>query len=315
MKKILSILCLLAFSLYFCVACAPQKEGFEVVCTNFASYEWAKAVIGDTGASVSMLSENGADMHNYEPTVRHLAKISDCDIFIYTGGESEAWVEKALRNPKNKDRQVICLADTIGHENLKCAEDDDHDHDHAGHHHDEAFDEHIWLSLPFAMTLVQTIADTMSLALPANANTYQANASAYICALEALHMRMQTAVEYSRENTLVFADRFPFLYLVCDYGLSYAAAFDGCSTETNATPATLISLARICDEKEISTLLIIDGSDGSVARGVIACAQNQSMQILTLNSMQSISKKDVDAGATYLSIFEANVAILEMALS
>ena len=313
MKKILSILCLLAFLLTFCASCTPKKEGFEVVCTNFASYEWAKAVIGETGASLSMLSENGADMHNYEPTVKHLAKISDCDVFIYTGGESEAWVEKALRNPKNKNRQVICLADTLGHENLKCGEDGDHNH--ATHHHEHAFDEHIWLSLPFAMTLVQKIADTMSLALPANADTYQANATAYICALEALHLRMQTTVQNANKNTLVFADRFPFLYLVCDYGLSYAAAFDGCSTETNATPATLISLARTCDEKGISALLIIDGSDGSVAEGVISCAQNQNMQILTLNSMQSISKKDMDAGASYLSIFEANVAIIEMALS
>ena len=313
MKKILSILCLLAFSLSFCAACAPQKEGFEVVCTNFVSYEWAKAVIGETGASLSMLSENGADMHNYEPTVKHLAKISDCDVFIYTGGESEAWVEKALRNPKNKDRQVICLADTLGHENLKCAEEDDHDH--AGHHHQEDFDEHIWLSLPFAMTLTQKIADTLSIALPANADIYQENATAYISALEALHLRMQEAVQNASKDTLVFADRFPFLYLVCDYGLSYAAAFDGCSTETNATPATLISLARTCDEKGISALLIIDGSDGSVAEGVISCAQNKNMQILTLNSMQSISKKDMQEGATYLSIFEANVAIIEMALS
>ena len=310
MKKILSLLCLLAFSLSFCIACAPQTEGFKVVCTNFAAYDWAKAVIGNTGATVSMLSENGADMHNYEPTAAHLAKISDCDVFIYTGGSSEAWVEKALRNPKNKDRQVLCLSDALGPDNLLCT-----GHDHSAHAHHDDFDEHIWLSLPFAMTLTAKIADTLSLADPENAETYAANATSYTASLQTLHLRMQSAVENASKDTLVFADRFPFLYFVRDYGLSYAAAGEGCSTETSATPNTLISLAKVADEKGISVLLVIDGSDEAVARGVIACASDKNKQILTLNSMQSISKKDMEANVTYLSIFEQNIAVLEAALS
>lgn len=311
MKKLFCLLCLLAMLLSAFVACVPAAEGLSVVCTGFAAYDWARAVLGERAQTVSLtlLSENGADMHSYEPTVAHLAKISDCDVFIYTGGASEAWVEKALRNPKNKDRQVLCLSESVGHENLRCAEANDHDHS------DHDFDEHIWLSLPFAMTLTVAIADALSLADPANGALYQENARAYKTKLGQLHSRMQGVVQNASKDTLLFADRFPFLYLVCDYGLFYEAAFPGCSTETDATPDTLISLAKTADRLGLSFLLVIEGSSEATARGIIACAENKDLQILSLNSMQSVSKRDIEAGVTYLSIFTDNITAIEAALS
>lgn len=296
-----------------------ETEKLKIVTTIFPEYDWVRQIAGDkvSDMDITMLLDNGVDLHSYQPTADDIMKISDCDLFIYVGGESDEWVNDALKEAVNKDMQVINLLDVLG-EQVKIEElvegMQDTEHEEEEEHEEKEYDEHVWLSLKNAETLCDAIAEALGNADPDNKAVYDTNKAAYIDQLVSLDNQYREVVDQASVKTLLFGDRFPFRYLVDDYGLSYYAAFAGCSAESEASFETISFLAKKIDELGLKYVMTIEKSDQKIAKTIIENTQNKDQSILTLDSMQSTTSADVANGMTYLSIMEGNLNILKEAL-
>ena len=298
----------------------PQAESaadkkIRIVTTIFPEYDWVREILGDKAdsAEITMLLDNGVDLHSYQPTADDIIKLSDCDLFVYVGGESDGWVEGALKSAANKDRKVINLLDVLGdsvkeEETVEGMQEEEEDQE------EKEYDEHVWLSLKNAKTLVGAISAALQELDPDNKDTYAANADAYGQKLSALDAEYQKAVSAGTYKTLLFGDRFPFRYLVDDYGLSYYAAFAGCSAESEASFETVSFLARKVDEGKLPCVLTIEGKNHKIAETIVQNTAGKNQKILTMDSMQSTTSQDVAGGTTYLSLMEKNLDVLKEAL-
>lgn len=295
------------------------SKPLKIVTTIFPEYDWVREILGDKAdhAEVTMLLDNGVDLHSYQPTADDIIKISDCDLFIYVGGESDGWVEDALKEATNKEMQVINLLDVLGEqvkeeevvEGMEAEEEESEDEN------EPEYDEHVWLSLKNAETLCNAITDALEEIDPANKDAYATNAASYLEKLAALDGEYQTVVDNAARKTVLFGDRFPFRYLVDDYGLSYYAAFAGCSAETEASFETISFLAGKVDELRLPCVLTIEGAQHKIAETIVQNTAEKNQSILTLDSMQSTTSTDVANGTTYLSVMESNLDVLKQALN
>ena len=335
MKKI-TVLLLELFMLVSALAgCGKQNDTnqtdkLSIVTTIFPEYDWVREILGDKAdnAEITMLLDNGVDLHSYQPTADDIVKISDCDLFIYVGGESDEWVEDALRNAANGNMKVINLLEVLGdsvktEEIVEGMQEEEHEHedveeheheDAEEHEHEEEADEHVWLSLKNAKMLVRVISKALQELDPDSKDIYAANADAYVKKLSALDAEYQTAVDAASNKTILFGDRFPFRYLVDDYGLRYYAAFVGCSAETEAGFETISFLAKRVDELKLPCVLTIEGAQHKIAETVVRNTTAKNQRVLTMDSMQSTTSKDVKNGTTYLSVMEKNLSVLKEAL-
>lgn len=340
MKKNIYFIFLTALIVCSLCACETKNAGdgketgkIKIVTTIFPEYDWVMSILGDHAdkAEVTMLLDNGVDMHSYQPTADDILKISDCDLFIYVGGESDKWVENALQEATNQDMVAINLLEVLGSsvkeeevvEGMQEEDEDKHEHEDAGdedeheHEHEEGepeYDEHVWLSLRNASTLVQSISDAIIRIDPGSAEDYKNNTTAYIDKLNALDKEYSSAVSNASFNTLLFGDRFPFRYLTDDYGLEYYAAFVGCSAETEASFETITFLSQKVDELGLPAVMTIEGADHKIAETIVRNTQSKDQKILTMDSMQSTTSKDVANGTSYLSVMENNLSVLKEAL-
>lgn len=349
MKKFITLLLIAVLSVCALSGCGNSKSSestngkkLKVVTTIFPEYDWVMQILGDKAdkADVTMLLDKGVDLHSYQPSTADISKISEADVFIYVGGESDEWVKDVLKQAKNKNIKVINLMDVIGdkakEEEVKegMQAEDEHDHDKDKDHdekhdqdkdkdHDEKhdhdkdepeYDEHVWLSLKNAKIFTKKISDVLSEVDKDNAKTYKANYKNYAEKLDELDKKYAEAVSSAKVKTLVFGDRFPFRYLVNDYGLDYYAAFVGCSAESEASFETVTFLAKKIDELGLKHILTIEGKNHKIAKAVIENTKNKNQKILTLDSMQSTTSNDVKNGATYLGIMEKNLDVLKKAL-
>ena len=299
---------------------AENADSISIVTTIFPEYDWVMNVLGEnpSDAEVTMLLDSGVDLHSFQPTADDIMKVATCDLFIYVGGESDEWVEDALAEAVNDDMVVINLLDVLGDvvveeevvEGME-AEEEECEEEEEG----PEYDEHVWLSLRNAAVLTQAIADAVEAVDPDNADVYEANAQAYIDELNAMDAEYAAAVEDASTDTLLFGDRFPFRYMTEDYGLNYYAAFVGCSAETEASFETIMFLAGKVDELSLNSVMTIEGTDHRIAETIIENTSSGDQQILTLDSMQSVTAQDVDGGATYLDIMRSNLDVLRQALS
>ena len=321
MKKILALLLALWIPAAVLSGCAPQDDSaasnkLNIVTTIFPAYDWVREILGDETdrAEITTLLDSGVDLHSYQPTVDDIVKISNCDLFLYVGGESDGWVDDALKNAPNKDRKVIRLLDVLGdsakaEETVEGMQEEEHDHE------DEAeYDEHIWLSLKNAQVLVAAISEALQETDPARKDAYAANAAAYAEKLSALDGEYRAAVDSGKYKTLLFGDRFPFRYLADDYGLDYYAAFPGCSAETEASFETVSFLAGKMDALGLPCVLTIEGTQHKIAETIVQNTAQKNQQILTMDSMQAVTANDTASGVSYLSIMEKNLSVLKKAL-
>ncbi len=287
----------------------------KIVCTIFPEYDWTRQLLGGQAEAVDLvlLMEDGSDLHSYQPTVADMRKISDADLFIYIGGESDSWVEDVLSQAKNPDLRALnlmeALEDILKEEEQLEGMQDGHDHEE-----ETEYDEHIWLSLRNAEKACGAIADALAQVDPSHADSYRKNLERYAGQLERLDASYQEMVKRAAHHVLVFGDRFPFRYLAEDYGLRCYAAFSGCSAETEASFETITFLAGKVDELGLPAVLCIDSSDGAVARTIAGNTKSRSQTVLKLDSMQSVKAQDVEAGAEYLLIMEENLTVLCQAL-
>lgn len=317
-KSVLCILLSVALMVGLLTGCSSVSpvgdDGkISVVTTIFPEYDWVRRIVGESdGVDLTMLLDNGVDLHSYQPTADDIIKISTCDLFVYVGGESDEWVDDALSEATNKDMVVLDLLDVLGDavkeeeivEGMEGGEDED----------ELECDEHVWLSLKNAATLCRVISEKLCEIDPENRDVYTANTDAYVGELNELDAAYKAAVDAGRKKTVLFADRYPFRYLTDDYGLDYYAAFAGCSAETEASFKTVSFLAAKVDELGLSTVLTLEGSDRRIAQTVLSTAKTKNVQIAAVDSMQSTTSSDVKKGATYLSIMEQNLESLKIAL-
>ncbi len=288
-----------------------ESDGLKVVSTVFPSFDWAENLMEGSGHTPALLIKNGADMHSFQPTAADLVTLSDADLFIYVGGESDGWVSDALKTAKNENMVTINMMELLS----GSLREEELSEGMQGDAEEDAYDEHVWLSVKNAETIVNALAEALEGLDTAHAALYQENASAYLDKLTSLDSAYQEAIDTAARKTLLFGDRFPFLYLIKEYGLDYYAAFPGCSAETEASFATVSFLAGKVDELSLPYVLTIDGSDGKIAQTIIDNTASKSAEILTLYSMQAVTDQQIADGASYLSIMEENLGVLKKALN
>lgn len=359
-KTALSVFMVLTVSLFMLTACGddslPQGskgEKIKIVCTTFPQYDWVREVAGEQlqNMDLTLLLDDGVDLHSYQPTAEDIIKINESDLFIYVGGESDDWVEEVLKqgDPENRPSTMNLVAvlgdmakEEVVKEGMEHNHNHEHGHDHDGeeHHHEEhdaahehegeehhhehegeehhhhagEYDEHVWLSLRNAEEICEHIAEELGELDPKNSELYEANAEKYIAKLDSLDKKYEVVVSKVKNPTVVFADRFPFRYMMDDYGIDYYAAFTGCSAETEASFETVVFLANKVDEMGLKNVVVIDRSNEKIARTVISNTGKKNQNIISMNSMQTVTAKDVVAGTSYLKIMTDNLESLKEAI-
>ncbi|MBQ3477284.1 MAG: zinc ABC transporter substrate-binding protein [Clostridia bacterium] len=345
-KYIAGIVALVMLSAFmFAGASTAEAKRINVVTTIFPVYDWVREIVGDNDdVEITMLLDDGVDLHSYQPTAQDIMKVATCDVFVYVGGESDEWVGDALAESVNNDMVVVNLVEAMG-EDIKLEErvegmehehedeehgdeahedeehedeehgDEEHEDGEHGHEHEDEVDEHVWLSLRNARKLVKALAVALGEADPANAGRYTANADAYAEKLAALDAEYTAAREAAEFDTVLFGDRFPFRYLVDDYNLNYYAAFSGCSAESEASFETIVFLAGKVDALGLTTVLTIEGDNHRIAETIVGNTQAKDAKVLAMDSLQGTTGEDVKNGATYLGVMEANLEVLKQALA
>lgn len=320
MKKTISLLLITMMVICSLGACASPAgtsgdDKISIVTTIFPEYDWVMNILGNNSANaeVTLLLDNGVDLHSYQPTADDIMKIATCDMFIYVGGESDGWVEDALSEAVNKDMVVINLLEVLGEsvkeeEVVEGMQEDDED--------ETEYDEHVWLSLKNAVICTEAISHALQDKVdPENSITYAENAAEYMRKLFTLDREYEETIANASGDTLLFGDRFPFRYLTDDYDLNYYAAFAGCSAETEASFETVTFLSGKVDELNLGCILTIETSDGKIAETIRDNTSTGDQKILVLDSLQSVTMNDINNGVTYLSIMKDNLNVLSEALN
>ena len=327
-----------------------NSNKISIVCTTFPQYDWVKNILGEEAEhfNVTLLLDNGVDMHSYQPAVKDIATAGSSDLFIYVGGESDTWVEDALKEAKNKDLKAINLMETLdnfvkeeevvegmqeerkslGHSHEKSSKEKQEQTQKESHENSQEingqkeaadeepeYDEHIWLSIRNAEIMVKNIEKAIEQLDSDNAKVYQTNAENYIKKLDTLDKQYANTIQNAKYKAILFGDRFPFRYMADDYDLKYYAAFAGCSAETMAGFETVTFLAKKADELRLPVILTIENSDGRIAEAVKSNTTKKNQKILAMNSLQSVTKEQLADGITYLQVMQENLFVLSEALN
>ena len=327
-----------------------NSNKISIVCTTFPQYDWVKNILGEEAEhfDVTLLLDNGVDMHSYQPAVKDIATAGSSNLFIYVGGESDTWVEDALKEAKNKDLKAINLMETLdnfvkeeevvegmqeerkslGHSHEKSSKEKQEQTQKESHENSQEingqkeaadeepeYDEHIWLSIRNAEIMVKNIEKAIEQLDSDNAKVYQTNAKNYIKKLDTLDKQYANTIQNAKYKAILFGDRFPFRYMADDYDLKYYAAFAGCSAETMAGFETVTFLAKKADELRLPVILTIENSDGRIAEAVKSNTTKKNQKILAMNSLQSVTKEQLADGITYLQVMKENLSVLSEALN
>jgi zinc transport system substrate-binding protein len=322
----------------------PLPDGAEplsIVTTIFAPYDFARVITGGQ-AELTLLLPPGAESHSFEPTPQDILKIENCDLFVYVGGESEMWVERILESTGLPPSKTLSLLDCVSvvEEEIVEGMQDDEEHDHGGEEHTEeehgeehageedhaeeeheeeghaeeevVYDEHVWTSPKNAKLIAQRLSELLSAADGGNAAQYAANTASYLAELDDLDAKFRAVVDSAARNTVVFGDRFPFRYFADEYGLTYFAAFPGCSTESEPAPQTVTFLIDKIKEESIPVVYYIEMSNQRMADTI---QEATGAEKRLLHACHNVSRDDMLAGRTYIELMTANVDALRAGLS
>lgn len=350
MKKItvsiLAALCALSVlsGLSGCALAPSGKSGrLSVVTTIFAPYDFVRQIAGDR-ADNTMLLKPGTEAHSYEPTPQDIIRLRECDLFIYVGGENDAWVEEILSSIDTSSMKIIRLLDCVekryeeefvegmdgrygrehGQNEAAAGSDQGEDTDRHGRDDDTGeyghgrgeephaeWDEHVWTSPVNAILICEAITETLVQIDGTSADFYRQNLETYRSGLEEVDALFRRIVENAGHDTLVFGDRFPLRYFVEEYGLKYYAAFPGCASETEASAATVAFLIDEVKREGIPIVFKIELSNDNMARTI---AGEAGARVETFYTGHNLSRRDYENGETYLTLMRRNAEILEEAL-
>ncbi len=298
---------------------AQADDRLQVVATVFPQYDFARAIAGDY-ADVTLLLAAGQEIHNYEPTPMDVAEIAQCDIFLRIGGESEVWTDTLLDALDTSQMDVVTLMDCIAQ---PLEEEHHHHHHHEGEAHDEAeaeedahahgeFDEHIWNSPVNAIAMMETVCAALSAADPAHAEIFRERADAYIAQLSALDAQYRMLAQSCEDPVLIIGDKFPFRYLAAEYGFHYAAAFTGCSSETEPTIGAMAALLEEAEHHGLDTVFYLEFSSSKIADRI--CDMTGAHAVM-LHPCHNVSKEDMENGTTLLDLMQENYEVIKEALT
>ncbi len=321
MKKLIGCI-VLGLLLSGCQNITESKSDIvSIVTISFHEYDWVNAIIGENNDvfEVEYLMEDGVDLHGYDPSIEDITKIASADLLIYNGGHSQEWVKDALLNTTNENQIVFqsieALEDKVQYEVHVDGMQQDTSHQEHSHEEDENqqsshIDEHVWLSLNNAQIIVDKMTDVIVQLDIENEAMYRENAHMYLDELKDLDDTYKDKIDKVNNTSLIITDRFPFLYLMHDYNIDYYAAFQGCSVDTEASFETVAFLANKASELKVDHLIILENGLEELAKTVASSSGNDNVEIVRLNSMESVSKEDVEKGVTYLSIMEHNLEVI-----
>ncbi len=323
MKKIIKLICLTTITSLFLVACgnkdlekdenlAENQDKLDIVTTIFPAYDFTRE-IGKDRVDLTMLVKPGSEIHSFDPTPQDIKKIQNCDLFIYNGGESDVWVDNILAS-LDKEPKTIKMMDcveTMEEEIVEGMQVEEHDHEHEDEVEVEV-DEHIWTSPKNAIKIAEKIGKELEDIDKENAKFYAENTIEFVTQLKELDTRLEDIISSAKRRTIVFGDRFPFAYLARDYGLDYFAAFNGCSTETDASPATVAFLVNKINDNQIPVVFNIEMSNEKISDSI---CDSTSAKKLMLHSCQNVSADEFKNGETYISIMDKNLENIREALN
>lgn len=297
------ITCLLLILCSF--ACA--EDGFSIVCTSFPCYDFARAALGDQ-ADIRLLIKPGAEVHSYEPTPADVMEIASCDLFVYVGGKSDAWIEDILSSFGSDAPETLRFFDCV--ETLK--EEHDVYEEHDEHAHENEYDEHIWTSPKNAVYMMEALTERLCTLAPEDADAIRENADAYIAQIKDIDADFERIVENAQRREMIFADRFPFLYFANEYGIEWAAAFDSCASESEPSAKTMMDLIDRIVSDDVPVVYTIELSNQKTAKTI---ASETGVEICTFYSVQNVAESDFSAGESYVSLMRKNVQALEKGLN
>ncbi len=283
----------------------------SIVTTNFPSYDFARAITKDIpNTSLKMLVSPGVETHDFEPTPQDIIDIKTSDFFIYTGGESDYWIENVLKDIDLAKTKVIKLLDLVEvkKEEIISGMENIHEHNHATN--ESEIDEHVWTSLKNSIQIIESVSEEFTAQNPTESK-YLENATAYISELKTIDAEIEALIQNAKRKTLIFGDRFPLRYFVDDYGLDYFAAFPGCSEQTEASASTIAFLVDKVKSLGVPVIFRIELSGGLIADEI---ARSTGAQVLEFHTAHNISKNDFDSGKTYVDIMRDNLIVLKEAL-
>lgn len=318
-KKIIYVL-IMTIVLMFSTSCSYQntadKSSFKILCTTFSQYDWVKNMVTDIdGIEVDYLLKSGADLHNYQPSAQDIVNINECDLLIYVGGSSDYTILEVVDKANKSDKSVFDMMSHLDG-NLLCAEDEEHHHhDGEEEHSNSEYDEHIWLSLNNAQVLCSSISDRLCELLPKHSDRIKSNTQKYVSEIESLNTDYAQKIAECIKSQLVVADRFPLIYLANDYSLECFKPFSGCSSETDASFNKILELSSKVDEYGLKYVIVLENSNTDIAKSVINNTNSKNQEILYINSLQSVTSKDIDDGLTYLNAMKNNLDVIIKALS
>ena len=315
-----------------------ENEKISVVATIFPQYDFVRQIAGEN-VELKMLLKPGEETHSYEPTPQDIIAIQNSDLFIYVGGENDAWVEDILESMPDNGRTTLKLVDcvdTVEEEHVEGMKEerghdhddhDNHDEDDAEHEEDEAdheehgqedthsvheIDEHVWTSPVNAVKIVEQIKEELCELDPENVSVYEENAEAYVEQLKELDQEFQDVVDHSKRKLMIFGDRFPFRYFAEAYGLDYYAAFSGCASDTEPSAATMAFLINKVQDENIKTVLKMELSNENIAKAI---AEATNADVKEFYSCHNLTAEQFADGETYLSLMEKNVETLREVLN
>ena len=314
----LLLICALCLSLTACGGGYERADDgkITIVAAIFPEYDWLRNLTaGSENVELKLLIDKGVDLHSYQPDVNDIVTISDCDVFVYTGGAGDVWVEDVIATAMNPALIAVDLMELLEQHRDLCELGHIHDHEDGDEAHEHTADEHIWLSLVNAGYLCEELTELLCELDWDNEALYRGNLADYSEQIRALDEMYYTVLSETNHETILFADRFPFAYLMEDYGLHYHAAYEGCSAETEVSFDTFARLSDTLRGLNLPGVVVIDDSDHRIANTVIAASGDNSREIYTLQTMQAVSRRDIKNGITYLDIMEENLSVLERALN
>ena len=289
-----------------------NQKKINVVSSNFASYDFLRAIIGDNeNIEVIFLLGPGKDSHSYEPTANDLITIQNSDLFVYIGGDSEKWCEKVLESLDTSNTKKVCIADfveKIKEEDIDGAEEDDEEDEEEG-----AFDDHIWTSPANAIKMVEALEKEVESIDNENVSKYKENAEKYIKEIKEVDSKIREIVDNKKCDRLVFADKMPMQYFIKYYGLKVTAAFNGCSTETEPSPSTIAYIEDVVKNENIPVILYLELNNDRVAN-IIAKDVNNGCKPMQIQSLHNVTLDDYNNGETWVSLMIRNIEVIKEAL-
>ena len=309
-KRLICVICTLCLAFSF-LGCTPDEKesGISIVATIFPAYDFARELAGEI-ASVKMLMSPGNEVHSYEPSPKDMLEIQKCDLFIYTGGESDTWVEELLKAKEYENIKTLRMTDCVKleKEELKEGMEEESDEDE----NEDEYDEHVWTSPVNAIKISEEIVKALCDIDSENADTYKAKLEVYKTKLNSLDSQLREIASSINNKTLIFADRFPMRYFADEYGFDYYAAFPGCSSKTEASSATVVFLIEKVKSENIPAVFCIEFSDGRLADTI--CSETGANKY-TLHSCHNVTRDDFENGVTYIELMDRNIKTLKEAFS